>query len=204
MVNHYCTHSFARNWQLSLNQWKGENDHRKYFITNLHERLLLTLQGSNLNVLSTYSMMHIQLSHWFFFSLFGFYGLFKKISLISSWSFIKGGRKLENLRKTTWPSVCRNWLPNMWIERGWNRSSEKPNGLRVRSYPLGYRGPPETPRPAYLSRQSSNAHNCKIWFTSLHWLWRKMQFNHLPLSLRVLSVAMQPNQEAGHHNFSYN
>ena len=24
-----------------------------------------------------------------------------------------------------------------------------------------------------LGRQSSNDHNCQIWFTSLHWLWRK-------------------------------
>ena len=32
MVNQYCAHSFARNWQLPfLNQRKGENDRRKYF-----------------------------------------------------------------------------------------------------------------------------------------------------------------------------
>ena len=42
-VNQYCAHSFARNWQLPfLNQWKGENDHRKYFIINLHKRMLPT------------------------------------------------------------------------------------------------------------------------------------------------------------------
>ena len=36
-----CSHSFARKWQLSfLNQWKGENDSRKYFMINLHERTL--------------------------------------------------------------------------------------------------------------------------------------------------------------------
>ena len=41
MVNQYCAHSFARNWQLPfLNQWKGENDRRKYFMINLHERML--------------------------------------------------------------------------------------------------------------------------------------------------------------------
>ena len=34
-----------------------------------------------------------------FFFLFGFYGPFKNISLISSRSFIKGGRKPENLEK---------------------------------------------------------------------------------------------------------
>ena len=36
-----CAHSFARNWQLSfLNQRKGENERRKYFMINLHERML--------------------------------------------------------------------------------------------------------------------------------------------------------------------
>ena len=43
MVNQYCAHSFARNWQLPfLNQRKGENDRRKYFIINLHVRMLQT------------------------------------------------------------------------------------------------------------------------------------------------------------------
>ena len=36
---------------------------------------------------------------FFFFFLFGFYGPFKNISLISSRSFIKGGRKPENPEK---------------------------------------------------------------------------------------------------------
>ena len=36
-----CAHSFARNWQLPfLNQRKGENDPRKYFMINLHGRML--------------------------------------------------------------------------------------------------------------------------------------------------------------------
>ena len=36
VVNQYCAHSFARNWQLPfLNQRKGENDRRKYFRVNL-------------------------------------------------------------------------------------------------------------------------------------------------------------------------
>ena len=44
-----CAHSFARNWQLPfLKQWKVENDHRKYFMINLHERMLTDLGGSNL------------------------------------------------------------------------------------------------------------------------------------------------------------
>ena len=40
-------HTFtARNWQLPfLNQQKGENDHRKYFMINLYERMLLTSAG---------------------------------------------------------------------------------------------------------------------------------------------------------------
>ena len=46
MVNQYCAHSFARNWQLPfLNQQKGENDRRKYFMINLHERMLPTSAG---------------------------------------------------------------------------------------------------------------------------------------------------------------
>ena len=48
MVNQYCAHFFARNWQLPfLNRWKGENDSRKYFMINLCERMLLTRWGSN-------------------------------------------------------------------------------------------------------------------------------------------------------------
>ena len=43
MVNQYCAHSFAKNWQLPcLNQKKGGNDHRKYFMIKLPIRL-----GSN-------------------------------------------------------------------------------------------------------------------------------------------------------------
>ena len=39
-------HSFARNWQLPfLNQWKGENERRKYFLINLHERMLQVPAG---------------------------------------------------------------------------------------------------------------------------------------------------------------
>ena len=32
-----------------------------------------------------------------------------------------------------------------------------------------------------LGRQSSNDHNCQIWFTSLHWLWRKCNLTIFPL-----------------------
>ena len=46
VVNQYCAHSYARNWQLIfINQWKGENDPRKYFTINLHERMLPTSAG---------------------------------------------------------------------------------------------------------------------------------------------------------------
>ena len=48
MVNQYCAHSFARNWQLPfLNQQKAENDGRKYFMIDLHKRILLTRWGLN-------------------------------------------------------------------------------------------------------------------------------------------------------------
>ena len=48
-----CTLSFSRNWQLPfLNRQKGENDHRKYFMINLYERMLLDPAGSNRGPLS--------------------------------------------------------------------------------------------------------------------------------------------------------
>ena len=46
MVNQYCAHSFARNWQLFfLNQQEGENDCRNHFMI---QRLLLTQWETNL------------------------------------------------------------------------------------------------------------------------------------------------------------
>ena len=48
MVNQYCAHSFARNWQLPfLKQQKGEDGRRKYFMINLHDRMLPIQWGSN-------------------------------------------------------------------------------------------------------------------------------------------------------------
>ena len=45
-VNQYCAHSFARNLQLPfLNQGKGVNDRREYFMTNTHENMLSTRRG---------------------------------------------------------------------------------------------------------------------------------------------------------------
>ena len=32
-----------------------------------------------------------------------------------------------------------------------------------------------------LGRQPSNDHNCQIWFTPLHWLWRKCNLTIFPL-----------------------
>ena len=47
-----CAHSFIRNWHWLpfLNQWKGENNCRKYFMINLHERMVpdpVGIQPSN-------------------------------------------------------------------------------------------------------------------------------------------------------------
>ena len=55
-----------------------------------------------------------------------------------------------------------------------------------------------------LGRQSSNDHNCQIWFTALHWLWRKCNLTIFPLQVygRFL-LPWQPNKEADHHNFSF-
>ena len=39
-----------------------------------------------------------------------------------------------------------------------------------------------------LGRQSSNDHNCQIWFTLLQWLWRKMQFNQMQFSYKSAGV----------------
>ena len=41
-----CVHSFARNWQLLfLNQWKGGNDHRKYFMIQSPWKNVANLAG---------------------------------------------------------------------------------------------------------------------------------------------------------------
>ena len=108
-----------------------------------------------------------------FVFLFGFYGLFKNISLISSRSFIKGGRKPENPGKTTWPSVIRTWLSHMWPERGSNHSGKKPNGLRV----------------SPLIHQATRAH---IWMfeRNIHlqqWIFSKSKIRRkvIPQKLRV-------------------
>ena len=63
-VNRYCAHSFARNWQLPfLNQRKGDNDRRKYFMINLHERMLPTSAGVEPATSWSPVGRRIQLSH---------------------------------------------------------------------------------------------------------------------------------------------
>ena len=63
-VSQYCAHSFARNWQLPfLNQRKGENDRRKYFTINLHERMLPTSAGVEPATSWSPVGRRIQLSH---------------------------------------------------------------------------------------------------------------------------------------------
>ena len=54
-----------------------------------------------LHFLSPCNKINAYVFFFLFFFLFGFYGPFKNISLISSRSFIKGGRKPENSGKTT-------------------------------------------------------------------------------------------------------
>ena len=63
-VNQYCAHSFARNGQLPfLNQRKGENGRRKYFMINLHERMLPTSAGVEPATSWSPVERRIQLSH---------------------------------------------------------------------------------------------------------------------------------------------
>ena len=46
MVNQYCAHSFTRNWQRPfLNQWKGENDHRKYSMIQFLQKTVANSVG---------------------------------------------------------------------------------------------------------------------------------------------------------------
>ena len=59
-----CAHSLARSWQLSfLNQWKRKNNCRKYFIINLHKRMLPDPNGDQTQDLLITGWTCIQLSH---------------------------------------------------------------------------------------------------------------------------------------------
>ena len=54
-LTQYCAYSFARDWQLPfLNQQKGEYDYRKYFMINLHERMLPTWRVTKGTFLPSY------------------------------------------------------------------------------------------------------------------------------------------------------
>ena len=58
-VNQYCAHSFVRNWKRPfLNQRKGENDRRKYFMINLHERMLPPSRGRTRDLLVSSRTAH--------------------------------------------------------------------------------------------------------------------------------------------------
>ena len=53
-----------------------------------------------------------------------------------------------------------------------------------------------------LGTQSSDDHNCQIWLISLHWLWRKCNFNHFSnISLWEFSVAMATKPRGRPRNF---
>ena len=72
------------------------------------------------------------------FFRFGFYGPFKNISLISSRSFIEGGRKPENPEKNHLTIRKQNLaFPHM------TRARLEPQPKSQLSYPLGYGGPTE-------------------------------------------------------------
>ena len=58
-VNQYCAHSFTRNWQLPFLK---RNDRRKYFMINLHERMLPAQRGRTHNLLIT-RWTRIHLNH---------------------------------------------------------------------------------------------------------------------------------------------
>ena len=62
-----CAHSFSSSWQLPLNQQKGENDHRKYFVINLHRRMLPDPVGFELA--THYENTPIQI-YWKFYHVF--------------------------------------------------------------------------------------------------------------------------------------
>ena len=68
----------------------------KACLSNADDDDLMFYIPFNINVISRWWKIFF---FFFFFFWFGFYGPFKNISLISSWSFIEGGRKPENPEK---------------------------------------------------------------------------------------------------------
>ena len=101
--NQYCAHSFARNWQLPfLNQRKGENDHRKYFMINLHERMLPTSAGVEPGTSWSPVGRRIQLSH--------------RGRLGTAQMMIFSLVVMIGLEKCCITSACLQWL--RWASRG--------------------------------------------------------------------------------------
>ena len=72
-------------------------------------------------------------SFFFFFFDLGFTALSRIFHLYRADRSSKVGENRSTRRKTTWPSISRTWLSNIWPELGSNHSGEKPNGLRVNS-----------------------------------------------------------------------
>ena len=91
-----------------------------------------------------------------FFFPFGFYGPFKNISLISSRSFIKGGRKPENLGKNHL-TICQQNLAFPPV----TRARLEPQHKSQLSYPLGYGGP-QKGRKKNMSQQMTYFHRIKL------------------------------------------
>ena len=143
MVNQYCAHSFARNWQLPfLYQRKGENDRRQYFMINLHERMLPTSAGVEPATSWSPVGWHIQLRN----------GMGKSIFLwiapihgrgVGGWGVVvvvgEGGVCLYNVdnQYTEQPSARNLWLPilKQWKERMCFRINRSMWGSNARSWP---------------------------------------------------------------------
>ena len=109
MVNQYCAHSFARNWQLPfLNQRKGENDRRKYFMINLHERMLPTLAG--VEPVTSWSQVgqRIQLSPKYWDTLSHFHTCLKIWT--NPFSLLEVSKNLWLELQTGEPLPCWTWI----------------------------------------------------------------------------------------------
>ena len=146
-----CAHSFARNWQLLfLNQQKGENDRRKYFMINLHERKLPTLvvvepatSWSPVGRSSNWATEADSSGNW----LFG--------SVVWALDLYPGRPDSNSMIGVKFLQLCFIPLLRLSSHKIW-----QPNKMAT-----GH-------KTHKLGRQSSNDHNCPIWITSLSALWR--------------------------------
>ena len=120
-----CAHSFAQNWQLPfLNQRKGKNDGRKYFMSNLYERTLLDPQCSiyktgvlivvRYNIRVDYSAYNFFFFFFFFFFDIGFMAFSRIFHLYRADRLSEVGENQRTRGKITWPSISRTWLSHMW------------------------------------------------------------------------------------------